>query len=104
MKYIVASSALLALAMADCHNMSWGYTDSTGDDCAWYESYPDTCGYYDTRNFFAESMCCVCGGGVTHDVEACTDTNNDLGDAWGDKCDWYNANPSGCGLYDTEEF
>ena len=104
MKYTIASSALLALAQAGCHNMSWGYTDQTGDDCAWYESYPDTCGSYDTDNFFAERMCCVCGGGVTHDVQACTDTDNGLTDTWGDNCTWYNENPTGCGNYDTDSF
>ena len=25
-------------------------------------------------------------------------------DSWGDGCDWYDANPTGCGGYDTDTF
>ena len=37
-------------------------------------------------------------------LEECADTNNGQGDTAGDGCDWYNDNPSSCGLHDTEWF
>ena len=42
-------------------------TDSYGDGCAWYESKISNtfCGEFDTDQFFAEEMCCACGGGFT---------------------------------------
>ena len=105
MKFYVASSALIALASAGCHDMTWGNTDMTNDGCEWYDNYASGCGNYDTDSFFSERMCCACSGGVTRTSESvCTDTNEGLGDSFGDKCDWYTDNPSGCGNYDTEEF
>ena len=46
-------------------------------------------------------MCCACAGGSNG---SCYDTNEGVGDVTGDMCDWYNAYPSYCGLYDTEFF
>ena len=37
--------------------------DLAGDKCNWYAEYPDSCGLYDTMDFSADGMCCVCGGG-----------------------------------------
>lgn len=34
----------------------------------------------------------------------CTETNYGYGDIAGDQCDWYDNYPSGCGLYDTDDF
>ena len=34
----------------------------------------------------------------------CEDTNNGQTDSYGDGCDWYDDNPSGCGSYDTDNF
>lgn len=50
-------------------------------------------------------MCCACGGGVTSENALCKDSRNQgTGDITGDKCDWYDRNPAGCGLYDDEDF
>ena len=104
MKFIAATSALLAYASAECVDMTFGYTDATNDGCDWYDNFPSGCGAWNTDNFFSERMCCACGGGIQTDTATCKDTNNGFGDTAGDKCDWYDANPSGCGLYDTEDF
>ena len=39
-------------------------TDSFGDSCADYVSYPSWCGGYDDGDFSSTSMCCACGGGT----------------------------------------
>ena len=31
--------------------------------CDWYNAYPTSCGNYDTEEFIASDMCCICGGG-----------------------------------------
>ena len=50
-------------------------------------------------------MCCICGGGSTAEQPAaCADTSYGAGDVGGDGCDWYAANPSACGSYDTPDF
>ena len=43
------------------------YLDSYGDGCSWYDSKINStfCGRFDTENFRANEMCCVCGGGFT---------------------------------------
>lgn len=44
--------------------------DSYGDNCAaWYDDYPGTCGSYDTSTFFANTMCCGCGGGTIEESD-----------------------------------
>lgn len=43
-----------------CENSANGATDSWGDGCEWYDSYPDACGEYDTNEFSANDMCCAC--------------------------------------------
>merc|ERR1719242_1774851 len=104
MKFIAATSALVAYAAADCIDMTFGYTDQTNDGCEWYDNFPSGCGVRDTDRFFSQRMCCACGGGIQTDTAQCYDTNNGLGDIGGDMCDWYERNPEGCGVYDTEEF
>ena len=44
-------------------------TDSYGDTCDWYDSKINNtfCGKFDTDEFEAEEMCCVCGGGYTQE-------------------------------------
>ena len=81
----------------DDNNTSW-YGDATGDGCEWYDSYPSTCGSYDTYEFYANSMCCSCGGGV------CDDSNGSAADWGGDGCDWYVGNESWCGSFDDDDF
>ena len=88
------------------NNTSW-YGDATGDGCEWYDSYPSTCGQYDTYEFYADSMCCSCGGGwlAAVNLTHCDDDNTSwFGDATGDGCEWYDSYPSTCGSYDTYEF
>ena len=104
MKFIAATSALVAYAAAECVDMTFGYTDATNDGCEWYDNFPSGCGAWDTDRFFSERMCCACGGGIQTEDAQCKDTNKGLGDLTGDKCDWYDRNPEGCGFYDTEEF
>ena len=92
-------------AIAECEDTNNGFGDVGGDKCDWYEANPSSCGAYDTANFIAEAMCCVCGGGSTApEPVACSDTNYGAGDVGGDGCDWYAANPSSCGAYDTDFF
>ena len=84
-----------------CDNTNYSYRDITGDDCSWYDSFPDTCGNYDYNGFEANSMCCSCGGGYN---QVCEDTSLGFTDAWGDNCDWYASNPGFCGEYDDADF
>ena len=52
-------------------------------------------------------MCCVCGGGESNPdlVGLCTDTNNGALN-WADNgdCQFYNDEPSVCGLFDDDDF
>jgi len=48
-----------------CANSNNGATDQYGDDCSWYDANPTGCGTeWDTADFRANEMCCVCGGGI----------------------------------------
>jgi hypothetical protein len=86
--------------------------DVDGDTCSsFYDSNPDGCGNYDTEEFIAARDCCVCGGGSTgnysdwdYDYEVC-ENDESISDIDGDTCSsYYDANPEGCGEYDTEDF
>jgi len=105
---LVIAGLVKAGLAGECFNTDRGTTDSGGDDCYWYNpTVTGYCGTYDTEDFFAKSMCCECGGGLTYD---CLDTNTDsygnlLGDSSGDGCGWYGyPNEGYCGLYDHGEF
>jgi hypothetical protein len=78
---------------ADCENTNRDETDIYGDDCTWYDYYPDTCGMGDHQDFMADEMCCSCGGGSTGDEIICEDSNGDSTDVDGYGCDWYTNNP-----------
>ena len=84
--------------------------DSFGDGCAWYSENADGCGDYDTADFVAGDQCCACGGSAeaaSEVVEEASDeecVNGDGVDSFGDGCDWYDANPDGCGDYDSADF
>ena len=105
MKFSVTASALTTLSMASsCTNTAFGATDSTRDGCEWYEQFPTACGDWDDDDFRANDMCCACDGGLSTQDLTCHNSNQGLGDSFGDKCGWYSLNPSGCGAYDTEEF
>ena len=46
--------------------------DSGGDGCEWYENAPAACGAYDTEDFRAQEMCCVCKSPSSDDImESC---------------------------------
>ena len=93
-----------------CWDSTNGAVDSAGDSCAWYADFPDYCGDYDTFEFFANQMCCVCQffGAQDVDLDAiyddCSDTNDGALDTFHDGCEWYNEFPDGCGLYDDDDF
>ena len=94
------------MVYSDCENSNNGATDSYGDNCSWYDYYPDGCGQYDTSSFDAHAMCCACAGHPTNNVYDATCTNSDNGatDAYGDGCEWYDMNSWGCGSYDDGDF
>ena len=114
----------------ECSDTDNGAADSYGDTCAsWYDAYPSSCGGYDDDDFVAGDMCCACGGGSTGSSddggddgsaddggddgsaddggdggEECVNDDS-VGDSYGDTCSsWYDAYPSSCGGYDTEDF
>ena len=112
-----------AVVYDDCTNDDT-LADSYDDTCTeWYDANPDTCGDYDTEDFIAADLCCACvGTGVAEPVDEPTPveptpeptpavvyddcTNDDsVGDSYDDTCtEWYDANPSTCGDYDSETF
>ena len=47
-----------------CDSTNNGATDFDGDDCQAYHDHAYSCnGAWDTRDFKAVEMCCICGGG-----------------------------------------
>ena len=46
-----------------CDDSDNGATDSHGDGCWWYDSYPAYCGHFDDNDFKASRMCCACKKG-----------------------------------------
>ena len=105
-----AASANATAPADDCTN--GGGVDSYGDSCDWYDGNPDGCGNYDTSTWTSAAACCACGGSAEiYDatapiVDAVNDdcTNGGGVDSFGDSCDWYDGNPSGCGSYDTDSW
>lgn len=42
----------------------YGFADSAGDGCGWYEDYPDSCEFYENSwGDVAADCCSVCGAG-----------------------------------------
>lgn len=82
-----------------CENTEGGATDEWGDGCGWYNFDPMSCGDYDTDEFNANEMCCMCQVEV-EPYEGVCDESGQV-DSYGDGCDWYDENPDGCGWYDT---
>lgn len=69
----------------------------------------DYCGAFDTPWFKANDMCCTCQGQTEaalnlSAVAGCLDSDWNVGDSWGDGCDWYAGNPEWCGSYDWADF
>jgi hypothetical protein len=94
--------------LSECEDAAGDATDSGGDGCEWYIEYFMYCGSYDTDDFIANEMCCVC---EEYDVEHhydwysdCENSADGATDSYGDGCDWYDDNQSGCGYYDTPHF
>ena len=52
-----------AFSFEACIDSANGLTDTAGDDCSWYTNEQSQCGDYDGNGFFANQMCCACGGG-----------------------------------------
>ena len=46
-----------------CIDADNGATDIYGDGCIYYNGNPGDCGRDDDNDFFANAMCCACGGG-----------------------------------------
>lgn len=95
----------------ECFDTTNGATDSGGDTCAWYEKHIDYCGRYDTEDFSAMRMCCVChwnnevdSDEVEELYEDCQNTNGDAVDAYRSDCTWYDEFPEDCGRYDNRDF
>jgi len=103
----IGTYAYLSLAEQEttCTDTSFGATDSGGDVCSWYATWPDYCDYYNTDDFNASEMCCACSGGSNAEAPACTDTVADGAiDSYGDNCDWYADYVDWCGFYDDDDF
>jgi hypothetical protein len=64
-----------------------GATDSYGDGCAAYASFPSWCGGYDDDDFLSMDMCSACGGGDAQVVSSC-----ELSACTSDWADNYDAN------------
>ena len=64
----VAPGALRLAAGAlrmECEDTARDYMkDEHGKGCAFYAGRDEECGYHDNDVFFANTMCCVCGGGL----------------------------------------
>ena len=58
-----------------------------------------SCGDYDTDEFNANEMCCMCQVEVEPYTGACDESGQV--DSYGDGCEWYDNYPDGCGWYDT---
>jgi hypothetical protein len=94
-----------------CFDTNNGALDSGGDDCTWYEDHNEYCGYYDSPDFVANHMCCVCkffaeaDNDFLDDIYSdCEDTDNGALDEYRSGCTWYNEFPDDCGRYDNEQF
>ena len=48
------------MSLGTCEDTTNGETDSNGNGCTAYDLEPQTCGWHDTDDFIADSMCCVC--------------------------------------------
>ena len=98
-----------------CQDSNGNFTDSRGSNCEAYESSTEDCGLYDTSNFNASAMCCVCefpngdgntgGGGSNLAFDNCTDLDGNATDVTEDGCVGYYGNAEDwCGSYDDTDF
>ena len=101
--------ALCLHSVLACTDTDGSAVDPYGDGCEYYDSNPAACGNYDDSDFYSNQMCCSCGGGDDGGGDDgggddCSDTNGSAIDSYGDDCDWYDSNPTGCGDYDDSDF
>lgn len=96
-----------------CRDTNEKAKDGSGETCEWYESNPEWCGKYDTNEFNALLMCCVCSWEFAKDAAASNYVkpddcdNTDFGvfsDLYGSGCDFYEKYPKFCGAYDDDDF
>ena len=62
MKYTIQSLFVVFWGCKDADNEG-KMKDSAGDNCSSYADKLTWCGKWDTTEFNAMEMCCVCGGG-----------------------------------------
>jgi len=59
-----ASVAVTQKSTAGCTDLEGtDKTDSGGDDCGYYNWYPDDCGFFNDDDFTGAVLCCACAGG-----------------------------------------
>jgi len=67
--------------------------DKEGNGCSWYEEKPKSCGSHDTKEFQANTMCCVCKSGARDCSENLTwETKKEVNWKRGWKCNDYISN------------
>lgn len=81
-------------------------TDSYGDTCVYYDSYPSGCGYFDDNDFIASEACCSCQNDGTEDEDDEDKCEDDLSvtDHAGYGCNFYDYYPEYCGVFDSDTF
>ena len=93
-----------------CLNSDNGATDSYNDDCAFYSTHPQWCNTGDDSDFTSNTMCCVCGGGLSAVPPSlpppipCEDSSDGATDMGGYGCADYTGYTHWCGSYDDTDF
>jgi len=99
-----------------CGDFPFGWTDSTGDGCAWYEGFSSfRCrtygGSYANNGYTANDACCACGGGGGGSSKTDSPTSSpsdvcfDNPDNWHQRfartfnCEWFASRRSRCNLF-----
>lgn len=100
-----------------CGDFPLGWTDSTGDGCAWYEGFPSfRCrvygGSYANNGYTANDVCCACGGGGGGSSNTDSPTPSpspgvcfDDPDNWHQRlstnfdCEWFASRQNRCNLF-----
>jgi len=81
-------------------------TDSYGDTCIYYSSYPSGCGYFDDDDFISTEACCACAPGTDDEEDEDDKCEDDLTvtDNSGYGCSFYDFYSDYCGIYDSNNF
>ena len=48
------------MLLYNCRDIGEGKTDEYGKGCEYYDEHPEECGFYDTIEFTANTMCNSC--------------------------------------------